>query len=72
MVGARVSGIDLEKLVSYLDENGFTIPGTFQGNKGEFTNLEVVGENGIDSAVTITGGIVLKFKGGILYEVETP
>lgn len=39
---------------------------------GEFANLEVDGESGIDSEVTLSGGTILKFKGGILYEVETP
>ncbi|KKN70395.1 hypothetical protein LCGC14_0430900 [marine sediment metagenome] len=72
MAGARVNGADLEKLVSYLDGNNFVIPGTSEANKGEFTILDINGEIGIDSEVTLSGGTVLKFKGGVLYEVEAP
>ncbi len=72
MADAVVSGADQEKLVSYLDGTGLTVPGTLQGNKGEFTTLECGGEGGIDHEATIAGGIVLKFKGGLLYEVEVP
>lgn len=72
MAGARVSGVDLEKLVGYLDGSNFNIPGICEANKGEFTTLECGGKDGIDTEVTLSGGTILKFKSGILYEVETP
>lgn len=73
MAGAHVSGADLEKLVSYLDGDGFTCSeGTLQGNKGDFGTLEVNEEVGVNGEIELPNGTKYKFKGGILYEVETP
>lgn len=46
--------------------------GTFQGDKGEFANLEVDEEMGVDGEIELPNGTKYKFKGGILYEVEAP
>ena len=73
MAGATVSGADQEKLVSYLaGTDGFAIPGTSQANKGEFATLEVNNEAGVNGEIELPNGNKYKFKGGILYEVETP
>ncbi|KKM77546.1 hypothetical protein LCGC14_1368920 [marine sediment metagenome] len=44
--------------------------GTVEGNKGEFSSLEVDGQAGIDRDVVV-GAETFKFRGGILYEVES-
>lgn len=55
-----------------VEDGNIFISGTCEANKGEFANLEVDGEIGIDYEAAIAGGVTLKFRGGILYEVETP
>ncbi len=56
------------KLLS-IENGNVDIPGTCEASKGEFSTLEVNSATGIDAEVQF-GAKTLKFKGGVLYEIE--